>query len=77
MPLALLLLLAAAHHTASSPPPVVHIVPHSHVDYGWRQRPDQYLHLNVRPLLRSVVRALRRDPRRRFVWESVVFLKEW
>ncbi|XP_038994877.1 alpha-mannosidase [Hibiscus syriacus] len=63
----------------------VHLVPHSHDDVGWLKTVDQYYVGSnnsiqgacVQNVLDSVVKALRSDPNRKFVFAEMAFFQRW
>ncbi|KAL3720554.1 hypothetical protein ACJRO7_005378 [Eucalyptus globulus] len=63
----------------------VHLVPHSHDDVGWLKTVDQYYVGSnnsiqgacVENVLDSVVKALVRDPNRKFVFAEMAFFQRW
>ena len=57
--------------------PVVHVIPHSHCDAGYRESFDEYWKFSVHFIIDSVLEALSRDQSKRFVWEEVSFLSTW
>ena len=61
----------------ASSAPVVHIIPHSHCDTGYRKSFDDYYHSEVQYILNSMVVALQQRPDRRFVWEEVSYFSVW
>ena len=57
--------------------PVVHLVPHSHCDAGYRETFEDYYKYQVKSILDTVVNALDNITDRRFVWEEVSFFSRW
>ncbi|KAK3250033.1 Alpha-mannosidase 2x [Cymbomonas tetramitiformis] len=57
--------------------PCVHLIPHSHMDPGWRYPFADYYKRQGISILRGVVRALSADSRRRFVIADTAFLAQW
>ena len=57
--------------------PVIHLVPHSHCDAGYRKTFNDYYKSQVHSILDTVLQALTEDKRRKFVWEEVSFLSKW
>lgn len=63
----------------------VHIVPHSHDDVGFIKTVDQYYYgannsiqrAGVQYILDSVIPALERNPKRRFIYVEMAFFKRW
>lgn len=56
---------------------VVHVLPHSHCDPGYKKTVESYYRTEVRHILDSVVDALQQRQDRRFVWAEGVFLERW
>eukprot|EP00731_Ephydatia_muelleri_P009267 Em0004g1605a len=78
MALALLALcLGATLIRSASSLPVVHLVPHSHCDAGYRKSFDDYYHSEVQYTLDSMLVALEQRQDRRFVWEEVSYFSVW
>ena len=57
--------------------PVVHLIPHSHCDAGYRESFQQYFDNEVHNILDSMLVALATDHHRKFVWEETSFLTTW
>ena len=63
----------------------VHLLPHAHVDVGWKKTPEQYywganqsiVQAGVRWTLDSVLLALEAYPARRFQWVEIFFFSRW
>ncbi|XP_056176415.1 alpha-mannosidase-like isoform X2 [Syzygium oleosum] len=63
----------------------VHLVPHSHDDVGWLKTIDQYYVGSnnsiqgacVENVLDSVIKALVRDPNRKFMFAEMAFFQRW
>lgn len=63
----------------------VHIVAHTHDDVGWLKTVDQYYygsktkiqHAGVQYILDSVLSALQRNPKRRFIYVETAYLWKW
>lgn len=56
---------------------VVHVVPHSHCDTGYKKTYAGYLATEVSSVLSSVTAALDADRSLRFVWAEASYLTEW
>jgi hypothetical protein len=70
-------LLAAAWTAAAIDEVVVHVLPHSHCDPGYKKTVESYYLTEVKHILDSVVDALQQREDRRFVWAEGVFLERW
>jgi hypothetical protein len=57
--------------------PCVHLIPHTHLDPGWRDTFDGYHRKFSAKIHPSVVLALAEDNRRRFTFADVSFLARW
>jgi hypothetical protein len=55
----------------------LHILPHTHLDAGWKYPFDEYYNMYVKDILNSVTDSLTRNPNLRFNWVEVGFLKRW
>jgi len=55
----------------------VHLVPHSHDDVGWLETVDQYYVDQVQFILDGVVRELKADPSKRFIYVEMAFFWRW
>ena len=60
-----------------SKPAVVHVIPHSHCDAGYRKTFSGYYSSEVKSIISTVLEALKEAPNRRFVWEEVSFFSVW
>ncbi|KAL6078171.1 carbohydrate binding [Balamuthia mandrillaris] len=64
---------------------VVHVVAHTHDDVGWLKTVDQYYYganntiqeAGVQYILDSVIRELRLDPTKRFIYVEIAFFERW
>jgi len=50
---------------------------HSHDDVGWQLPPELYFSQRVEQIISSVVRALLKDPKRRFSQTEMYFFERW
>eukprot|EP00347_Sterkiella_histriomuscorum_P022331 403330858 len=53
----------------------IFIVPHSHTDPGWLETMEQYYNTQVRDILYNVLVELKSDPKKKFTWAEVCYLK--
>lgn len=70
-------LIALSGNTAVYGSPVVHVIPHSHCDAGYRKSFSDYYNSEVKYILSSVMEALDSDPKKTFVWEEISFFSVW
>lgn len=71
----LLLLLFVAYANATKL--TAHLIPHSHCDPGWLSTFEGYFQDSVNNILTNVMRALEKEPYRKFVWSETSFWMRW
>ncbi|KAJ8946015.1 hypothetical protein NQ318_023261 [Aromia moschata] len=72
-------------HTIDSEKINVHLIPHSHDDVGWLKTVEEYYYgkhdeiqnVGVQYIIDSVLQALKRDPRRRYIQVETAFFWKW
>ena len=58
-------------------PPLVHLIPHSHLDAGWRRPLEATFHSSAVPYFKRTVLELLLDDRRTAIFEPMIFVAGW
>ncbi|KAG6541622.1 hypothetical protein Mapa_017015 [Marchantia paleacea] len=53
------------------------VVPHSHNDPGWLRTVEEYYQERSKSILSTIVSSLKKDTRRKFIWEEMSYLERW
>jgi len=61
----------------SNPPTVVHIIPHSHLDAGWKRTQQATFHSAAVPIFKRTVLELLLDEKRTAIFEPILFVTGW
>jgi lysosomal alpha-mannosidase len=64
-------------HPNSGKPLMIHVVPHTHDDVGWRSTIDEYYNERVHAIITSVIECLLEDPKRKFSYVEMKYLAMW
>lgn len=58
-------------------PLTVYVIPHSHCDPGWLKTFDQYFQTQTKNIITTVIQALAKDKKRKFIWAEISYFAWW